>query len=410
MPTFKLRRFFSQPAILRGIDPENLLALLADHAAALEAAGLALPDVGTALGFDYELLTRLMMAPDRLPAKLCEAFYFIHQMATPEGMECLLEAAERATPPIEIVGNPGPTPGDVAVQVWLKNRELLESIHAKQFLQSVRSFHSFGTAVVPVPRPRDPMAYVDKIKRDLDHFFAKKKRGRHTKIFPYVQDDSIMFLVRHGDPFERKAGIDDRGESVGVYYWPEKFDVLVLDPVDGELRIHTRNKSEWEEYRTVFGRHLYGDRNFFSVGTKYTLEPLQTIGEDALAPIDGIERVVLSEVYFSWAGDGLGRDNENHKSDDVFFAFKVRCRQFPQGPLITKARFCVTFSDSDKPRNVTIKLPNEAQYMRDDDSVIVEKWLKARGFIIKPGQTQTGQIPHEPAHYEPATEKVLDVA
>jgi len=84
MPTFKLRRFFSQPGILQGIDPENLLALLADHAAALEAAGLALPDVGTALGFDYELLTRLMMAPDRLPAKLCEAFYFIHQMATPD--------------------------------------------------------------------------------------------------------------------------------------------------------------------------------------------------------------------------------------------------------------------------------------------------------------------------------------
>ncbi|MCL2701957.1 MAG: hypothetical protein FWE88_09755 [Phycisphaerae bacterium] len=251
MPSYKLRRFFSQPGILRGIDPENLLSLLADHAAALEANGLALPEVGEALGFDYDLLARLMMEPGKLPAALLEAFYFIHQMATPEGMECLLAAAERATPPIKIVGNPAPTPGDVAVQVWLKNRELLESVHAKQFLGSVRSFHSFGTVVAPVPKPRDPMAYVDKIKRDLDNFFAKKKRGRHTKIFPYVQDDSIMFLVRHGDPFERKAGIDDKGESVGVYYWPEKFDVLVLDTTDGELRINARNKSEWEEYATI---------------------------------------------------------------------------------------------------------------------------------------------------------------
>ena len=132
MPRVHLKRFFSQPGILRGIDPENLLALLADHAAALETGGLALPEVGTALGFDYELLTRLMMTPGQLPPALLEAFYFIHQMATPEGMECLLDAAERATPPIEILGNPAPTPGDVAVQVWLKNRELLESVHANE--------------------------------------------------------------------------------------------------------------------------------------------------------------------------------------------------------------------------------------------------------------------------------------
>ena len=219
---------------------------------------------------------------------------------------------------------------------------------ALQPLGSVRSFHSFGTVVTPVPRPRNPEAVVPKLKRDLDNFFAKKKRGRHTKIFPYVQSDSIMFLVRHGDPFERKAGIDDKGESVGVYYWPEKFDVLVLDTSDGELHIHARNKSEWEEYRTVFGRHLYGDRDFFSVDTKYTLESLQAIGEDSLAPIDGIDRVFLIEVYFSWDGDegGLGSDKESHRSDDIFFAFKARHRQFPKDPLITKAKFRITLASA----------------------------------------------------------------
>jgi len=411
MPTFKLRRFFSQPAILRGIDPENLLALLADHSAALEAAGLTLPDVGSALGFDYELLTKLMMAPDRLPAKLCEAFYFIHQMATPEGMDCLLAAAERAEPPIEIVGKPGPTPGDVAVQVWLKNRELLESVHAKQFTENVRSFHSFGTAVTPVPKHRAPMACVDKIKHDLDNFFAKKKRGRHTKVFPYVYDGHVMFLIRHGDPFERKGIIDDKGESVGVYYWPEKFDVLMLDSISGELRVHARNKSEWEEYRKVFGHRLYGDSGFFSIDDKYTLEPLQTVGEDALAPTEGIDRVVLTEAYFLWGRDGSYRGKESHRTDNVFAAFRARRRPFPKEPLITKARFCITFSDADKPRTVTIKPPNEAQYMRDDDSIIVEKFLKARGFITKPGKPQPDKASHEPAHYEPtAIEKILVVA
>ena len=43
MSAFRLSRFFSQPEILRKIDPENLLSLLADHAAALAAFGSVLP-------------------------------------------------------------------------------------------------------------------------------------------------------------------------------------------------------------------------------------------------------------------------------------------------------------------------------------------------------------------------------
>ena len=81
-------------------------------------------------------------------------------------MECLLAAAEEAG--IEIVGTPGPTPGDVAVQVWLKDRELLERKHAEQFLRNPRTFESFGTAVSPVPKYRDPMKLTDAMKKDLD--------------------------------------------------------------------------------------------------------------------------------------------------------------------------------------------------------------------------------------------------
>ena len=300
MSTFRLSRFFSQPEILRGIDPEKLLSLLADHAAAVKALGLKLPDVAAAATFDYDGLIALLMEPDKLPADLREAFYFIHEMATDEGMACLLEAAEQAN--IEIGGRPGPTPGDTAVQVWLKDRELLERKHAEQFLRNPRSFQSFCTDVAPVPKYRDPMALIAQMKNELDDFFEKKKRGRNTKIFPYVREDSVWFLVRHGDPFKREGAIDENSESVGVYYWPEKFDVLVLDPTDGELRINARNKGEKKEYRKVFGRYLYGNDNFFSVENKYTLEPLRQTGEDAIAPVEGMEQVLLTEVHFFWGG------------------------------------------------------------------------------------------------------------
>jgi len=384
MASFKLSRFFSQPEILRGIDPENLLSLLADHAKALEALGFALPEPDAAASIDYDALASLLMEPDKLPTGLREAFYFIHEMATPEGMECLLEAAEEAD--IEIVGTPGPTPGDVAVQVWLKDRELLERKHAEQFLQNARSFQSFGTDRSPVPKYRDPMPRLAQMKKELDDFFEKKKRGRNTKIFPYVRDDSVWFLVRHGDPFKREGAIDNKGESYGAYYWPEKFDVLVLDPTDGELRINARNKGEKKKYREVFGRHLYNDEGFFSVENKYTLEPLREKGEDAIAPIEGMEEVLLVEVDFFWGGSFA--EKEIRKADDVFGAYKARNRTFPTKPRIVKACFRVTFSDSDRPRTVTIKPPNVAQYTRDADSVIVERWLKARGFIVKKGKAK----------------------
>jgi len=381
MSTFRLSRFFSQPEILRRIDPENLLSLLADHAAALEVLGLKLPD-GTAVELDYDRLIGLLMTPDRLPAALREAFYFIHELATPEGMECLLDAAGRAG--LEIVGRPGPTPGDVAVQAWLKDSELLERTHAEQFLRNPRTFESFATAVAPVPKHSDPAAAAASMKADLDDYFEKKKRGRNTKVFAYVRPDGVWFLVRHGDPFKREGAIGERGESVGVYYWPEKFDVLALDPTEGELRINARNKGEKKAYRTIFGRHLYGDDGFFGGEDKYTLEPLREKGEDALTPVEGIEQVVLVEVDFYRGGSF--HEREIRKADDVFGAYRARNKQFPAKAPITKACFRVTFSDSETPRTVTIKPPNVAQYTRDADSVIVETWLKARGFIVTKGQ------------------------
>jgi len=381
MSTFRLSRFFSQPEILRGIDPENLLSLLADHSEALKVLGLKLPDDVT-VGLDYDRLMSLLMAPDKLPADLREAFYFVHEMATDGGMECLLEAAEEAG--IEIVGNPAPTPADTAVQVWLKDRELLERKHAEQFLRNPRSFQSFCADGSAVPKYRNPLPLMPQMKKELDDFFEKKKRGRNTKIFPYVRDDSVWFLVRHGDPFKREGAIDENSESVGVYYWPEKFDVLVLDPADGELRINARNKGEKKTYRKVVGRHLYGNDDFFSVESKYTLEPLREKGEDALAPVEGMEQVLLTEVHFYWGGSH--NEREIRKADDVFAAYKARSREFPAKPRIVKACFRVTFTDSETPRTVTIKPPNEAQYTRDADSVVVEKWLKARGFIAKKGK------------------------
>ena len=108
-----------------------------------------------------------------------------------------------------------------------------------------------------------------------------------------------------------------------------------------------------------------------------------------------MDQVLLREVHFLWGGSFS--EKEIRKADDIFGAYKARGASFPAKPRIVKACFRVTFSDSDTPRTVTIKTPNEAQYTRDADSVILEKWLKLRGFVVRKGKAQS----------EPASRKVL---
>ncbi len=393
MGKFNLHRLFTDPATLRSIAPENLRSLLAGHADAVAADGFALPaDKGRPL--DYEALARLLMVPEKLPSALREAFFFIHEMATPAGMECLLSAAEEAG--IEILGLPAPSPADVAVQVWLTAPDLLERKHAEQFIYRLRGIESYHAMISPVPDAREPTpAVIEAISNDLNDWFEKRKKGRSAKVFHYPRPDGIWFMVRHGDPFKREGAIDERGESVGVYYWPERFDVVVLNTDDGELGIRTPNKGEKKKYREVFGRYLYGDAEFFGGDDKYTLEPLRERGSDCLAPVEGIEEVSLTEVAFRWPGSFSER--EVHRADDVFGAYAARGAEFPRGLPIIKASFRVRFTDSETPRTVTVKPPNVAQYTRDGDSIIIEKWLKLRGFIVGKG---------EPNH-ESAAEPVL---
>lgn len=213
MAKFDLHRLFTDPATLRSIAPEHLWSLLARHAEALASGGLVLP-AGAGEPLDYETLARLLMAPEKLPEALREAFFFVHEMATPAGMECLLEAAEQACLPI--AGLPAPSPADVAVQVWLADPDLLERKHAEQFIRRLRGLESYHATVWPLPacRPLTP-ELIKAMTSDLNDWFEKRRKGRSAKVFHYPRPDGIWFMVRHGDPFKREGAIDERGESVG---------------------------------------------------------------------------------------------------------------------------------------------------------------------------------------------------
>ena len=72
----------------------------------------------------------------------------------------------------------------------------------------------------------------------------------------------------------------------------------------GEIRMNAETKGEKELYRKKFGLHLFGNEEFFSERSRFDLEPLRQIGEEALLcdDVEGIEYVRLKEVQFFWGG------------------------------------------------------------------------------------------------------------
>lgn len=378
MPTYNLRRF-SDPSVLKHIAPARLFQLLSPHIDYFSGRGVAVPPPGSHNGIDYQDLANVLITPDEnmLP-DLVEALYFIHEMATYDGMDSLLEEvgeAEGLNLGLKC------TPADVAVAVWLHDPRLLEKKHLEANLTRPRSFDYYQSSASGGEAPR--MENLGALEEDLQGWFQGRKRGRGCRVFEYPENGEVHFLVRHGEPFRREGSLAN-GEPGSVFFRPEAYDTLVYSKERGELRLKARTKGEKKAYRKKFGLHLFGDSEFFSETGKYTLEPLRTEERAATVcgDVSGLEWIKLREIHYFWGG--VENEIEIRKATDLFEAFERRGVGIPKGswPRILKAKFEMKFVNAKRTRSVTVKPPNVTLYTRDADSVLVEKWLELRGFIL----------------------------
>jgi hypothetical protein len=383
MATLLLRRF-SCPETLRHIQPRHLVAFLEPYAEFLASRGIELPEADTNVEIDVEALAKTFVTPDSdTPIELIDALYFVNEMSTLEAMDELLEEAERQG--IELAKGAEHTLEDVAVQMWLARRDVLERKHAERHIERARSFEYFQVDDSKRRKLRRPnKSRLARIASDLDDWFDRKRRGRGSRVLMGEKDDGIWFLVRHPEAYRREEALQG-SESVSIAFRPIKYDVVVFRPLIRELRINARSVGEKLLYRRVFGRHLFDDDKVFAGTAKYTLEPLRELGADSLAHFDveGIEWVKLREVQFF--REGAPWEIVTRKSDDFFRLLELRKKRFPEAGRMIRASFQVKFRGSKRPRTVVIKPSNIAHFTRDDDSILVEKWLDGRGFILRPG-------------------------
>src|SRR4029078_12652708 len=94
------------------------LKFLRPYGRFLQSRGVTAPRSARDGDLDYEALVRGFMTPDgETPKELIDALYFVDEMATREGMDCLLAEAKRQQ--LRLAPGSEHSPADIAVQTWL---------------------------------------------------------------------------------------------------------------------------------------------------------------------------------------------------------------------------------------------------------------------------------------------------
>ena len=392
MQTINIRRF-SDPDSLKEFSPANLLALFKGEEEFLAKRGIILPDDTNDETVNYEALASLFLSPDDVPQQLVEKFHLVNQMSSKDAMDQILDRME--TRQLGLNFAPDSSPADIAAQLLVMNKDLFQEIYAEQAVAKYRSFVYYVINPKRKPDTFTPPEELTTLETALNEWYEKHKRGRSARVFWRQKDTEFWFYIRHAEPIKRAGcvGMKDN-QSGSMIYRPEIHDLLVYDAEAGEIRIHADCKAEPELFRKTFGEHLFGDPEFFPTGLgKYNLDPLKTKQRAALAceGIDGLVGITLKEI--EWFRPGALWEREAHKAEDVFAVFEARGFHIPESYNIRQAKFAVIFSDTKRPRTVTIKPSNYLSVGRDDDAIPIGKWLTAQEFIVKESSDENDDAP-----------------
>jgi len=375
-------RRFAELDVLKAIHPNLLLAVLMPHAGYLASRQILVPGFENGCEVNLDKLHDVLLRPDEnTPTALSEAFYLVHQLGTVSAMNVLLDEARFAGIPLD--RSRELTPEDVVAQLWLRNRAILDRVLGERLARRRRQFDYFqGTGT---PKTGWQLPEPDRLRgleQSLDDWFEAHDRGRGSKVMVYERSCGALFVVRHGQPLKRVGSLH-QGRSTAFAYRPERHDVIAYDARIDELQINADSAAEKTLYRTAFGRHLFGSTDYFPGDAKYTLEPLRRAGAHTLdaSDVPGIDWVKLREVVYSWPGYSDEIVSRRSDKEDLLPVLGKHGKGIHHEARLLSAAFVFKFKCADRPRLVTIRSGNVAEYTRDEDAELVERWLQARAFM-----------------------------
>jgi len=343
---------------------------------------------------DYGKLNSILVSPpEDIDEKMIEALFIIHEISHFNQFQILHDRAVH----INLKIHDKITSKELALLLWINDREFLIDAHADLLIIQSKSFNYYGSSQIPDDNFTSPeQTIIDALKSDMNDWFKKGKGGVYSiKLIPDANEKKVYFLIIHGKPMNKAAAVKD-GKSETIVYRPEASQIIVYNYQDNILSIKKgAGKKETEMYLNNIGNRLFSDKEYFSSDGIYTLEPLFKDKQNALScgDIDGLLGVKLIELRINHKN--TNGDKDTHKSGDIFASSLMRGRLEDVSKTPEKligVTFSMKFKHSDRWRNVKISLPNNAVFDRKEDSHIVELWMRARGFMTNTLQKQIDDL------------------
>ena len=336
----------------------------------------------------FDLLAETMLHLDRaIPTGLLESLYYIETLSDNNYFDELLAAAQRRN---IVFGDTDPTIEDLALLLRLECPEVVEQLHAdiyrtdsKQRAKRFESYFPQNGAIKPMTNPDKET--LTQMQSELDDWSRNNRRGIGMRIFVTHSDLATWFMIRHGQPMKRENTVEPDGEDGLVFYRPEKFDILIYYPANGELAIGVCTKAARIVYSRIIGKYLFDDPYYFNVEgcTRYTLAPLLENGPAALAcwDIPEIRLMLLREIHIHYPDRRVS--TEVLKGENIMIALteEKRGEMRKNGGIPMRAKFKTYYADG-RERIVEVEPPNAAHYDHETDHETVHAWLLERGFIV----------------------------
>ena len=362
----------------------------------LAAHGLVLPDAATRDNLDYNRLRDALFTgpvPDDLDDILflsallgnLSGWDMIERQAAEDRRELPKPAADFSDMDMAVFA---------AMMDWPVNKGLLERAQARARVHSKSAYLYFAPTSDLRSQYRPPTkASLDEARQYLtDHFVrcglvATGERGKATEVIPYDFEKEIWFLIRYPGRIRRHRGYN-AGDWRHFDFNPEQYDAVAYNKVYSDLRMNTNRKTEEVKYRCAFGQLLFGQHNAFREKERVVvLTPLEgtraidLFRHDDIPGLGSISPIELT--YETWAlpprrftvsaADGTSLLHPNEHAP----------RLLPrEGKWVRRVVFQYRLKDSMRVSKMSIDGKNKVSFERDGDSVVLDLWLRRRGFVL----------------------------
>lgn len=384
MPTLKYQRF-THPRVLKSIEVRRLVLFLDPYRVYFATRGLELP-MGTELSAEqFAILSSILASPDTdTPADLLDSIHVINELANNVGMERLFDRIENLAQAFS--DDDEPTPGDVAIEAFMRYRDQVELVHHQRAIGLRKTFTSFqARSEKPPVLPSHLGPAIKALGQSIDRWYCGRRCGRGGVIEHCQDDNAVHFMISHGTPMQRQdilvGGLRDN-----IHFRAMRDDIAIYDKLIGELRINAETATQRDMYRGMIGKYIFGDESLFPAGEKFTLDPLIEYGEVALS-VAGIQGLTGADcLAVKMLLPGHRPEELTSRRTGVVEVLEQRMRMLSdagrEAVRLTEAKFQLTFAESRRSRMVTIKPPNVAIYSRDGDADLMEEFLRQRGFTM----------------------------